>query len=246
MIPIDRSQAQAPAHLDNADTWGRELCEARRAWHADGKPGDRPDALSKHYRHQSVKDALESLVGKKCWYCEDKVRRYDIEHFYPQSIYPLLAYRWLNLLLACQTCNQNYKKNRFPLLPNGVQAIEDTAAPQSRDDSDSPMLIDPSRETDIHTHLTFRVGRILGLTRRGRVTIRICGLQDSDLLEDRIEHHAIIRPLIATLIKAEREQNTEESAKLRATLKHAARDRALFAGMVRAELTRQGYDWQTL
>jgi uncharacterized protein (TIGR02646 family) len=245
MIPIDRLQVEMPAVLGQSETWGDELCELRRAWHAGGKIGDRPEALSSRYRHETVKTALEEVIGKKCWYCEDGARRYDIEHFRPQSIYPILAYRWGNLLLSCQICNQNYKKNQFPLLPDGIMALEDSENPKLCDDSDDAMLINPCQDRT-PDHLTFREGRILGITQRGRTTIRICGLKDPDLQEERVNRAKLVIGVIAALKYAEREGNEAEIAKQRSTLRAVSQNRARFAGMVRAELSRRGYDWAAL
>jgi hypothetical protein len=41
-----------------------------------------------------------------------------------QPGYYWLAYEWSNLLISCQLCNQEFKKNRFPLL-NPTRACQD-------------------------------------------------------------------------------------------------------------------------
>ena len=68
----------------------------------------------------------------KCFLCESKITHIsfgDVEHFRPKGGsrqttdekamkvpgYFWLAYAWQNLFLACQLCNQRYKKNLFPL-----------------------------------------------------------------------------------------------------------------------------------
>lgn len=246
MIAIDRTQVAIPSALSNSATLGASLCQLRQLWHQSGKQGDRPDANSYYYRHSSVKAALEGMIGKKCWYCEDGARRYDIEHFRPQSIYPILAYKWENLLLACQICNQNFKNDQFPLRPGGQQAIEDPLRPETRTDTDLATLIDPSKE-DPTAHITFREGRIIDITERGRITIQVCGLDlDPDLVDERIKRAKLVIGTIAALIYAERAGDTLRVSECKNTLKDASTDTARFAGMVRAELARWGYDWRTL
>lgn len=46
-------------------------------------------------------------------YCEDSAGT-DIDHFYPKSTYHDRAFAWDNYLLACSTCNSNYKRTQFP------------------------------------------------------------------------------------------------------------------------------------
>src|SRR5689334_14410663 len=45
----------------------------------------------------------------RCCYCEDSAGT-DIEHFYPKVAYPDRAFSWPNYLLACSTCNSNFKR----------------------------------------------------------------------------------------------------------------------------------------
>lgn len=68
---------------------------------------------------------------ERCMYCEDSSGT-DIEHFHPKSLYPDQAFQWKNYLLACSHCNSNEKRNKFPLLDDGLPALID------------PTVIDPS------------------------------------------------------------------------------------------------------
>lgn len=84
------------------------------------------------YAHSTVKRALEKAQYDKCCFCETDfaaVAYGDVEHFRPkkgyrQSVreklvkpgYYWLAYEWSNLFLSCERCNQQFKKNLFPLL----------------------------------------------------------------------------------------------------------------------------------
>ena len=54
----------------------------------------------------------------KCAYCETPVTvtAYgDVEHFRPKSVYWWLAYSYENYLPSCIVCNQQFKKDAFPL-----------------------------------------------------------------------------------------------------------------------------------
>ena len=102
-----------------------------------------------------------------------------MEHFRPQSIYPLLAYQWTNLLLACERCNSGYKRQRFPQM-DGSQPEEDRADPCSRSDDDDPALIDPCRD-DPTRFLTFRDATLVCLNSRAEQTRDVCGLDREDL-----------------------------------------------------------------
>lgn len=252
MIPIDRNKVEPPSVLESADVWGRELCEARRVWHLRNPVGTKPatedpkpGALSSRYRHAEVKTALEALIGLKCHYCEQTIERFDVEHFRPQSIYPALAYQWSNLLLACQTCNQTYKSDRFPISPDSTQATEDPVDPTSRDGSDEALVLNPCRD-DPAEHLDFVDGRIVARedSLRGRETIGVCGLDRDRLTELRREHARIVESIIASLRYAIRVQDRREMNRLSRDILVMAEDTKPFAGMVRAELARAGYSPQ--
>lgn len=58
-----------------------------------------------------------------CVYCE-RNEATDIEHIFPKSAYPELAFVWKNYLPACSNCNSNYKRNRFAVFsPRGSNQI---------------------------------------------------------------------------------------------------------------------------
>ena len=55
---------------------------------------------------------LQRAFGDVCAYCEETCKP-EIEHVRPISLYPWLAYRWSNWLLACHDCN-HAKRSRWP------------------------------------------------------------------------------------------------------------------------------------
>jgi uncharacterized protein (TIGR02646 family) len=67
---------------------------------------------------KSAKTQLKKETKGKCAYCEANVENVaygDVEHHRPKSVYWWLAYTYDNYLFACQKCNQEYKKDRFPV-----------------------------------------------------------------------------------------------------------------------------------
>ena len=157
------------------------------------------------YAHKTVKDALLEAQHGKCAFCECKVthQQYgDVEHFRPKRGYKQkesddlgrpgyywLAYEWTNLLVSCSKCNQQFKKNLFPLRRPSRRARchhDDIAR-------EEPLLIDPSSE-DPATDLTFdrEFYRPLPSTRRGKVTIDTFGLNKPDRTEHRQDILAVL------------------------------------------------------
>ncbi len=153
-----------------------------------------------YYRSSRVKTQLVEIHHCKCCYCEQGLHPdvLHVEHFRPkrgfrQALrqktdewpgYYWLAYQWDNLLLACPTCNSTYKRTFFPL-----------ANPKKRARShcydvgqEKPLLIDPARE-DPRRHIRYENEVPMGVTKRGRETIKGIGLDRSNLREDRL--HAI-------------------------------------------------------
>jgi uncharacterized protein (TIGR02646 family) len=114
-----------------------------------------------------IRKILKEMASglERCMYCEDS-HGTDIEHFWPKSKYPARAFDWLNYLLACSTCNSNFKRTQFPL-----------------DGNDAPLLIDPSVD-DPHDHLQLSpsTGKYVSVGDKGDQSIIVYGL-DRYLLE---------------------------------------------------------------
>ncbi len=72
-----------------------------------------PDGTTKAPAH--YKTFLSDLIdnfGRYCCYCEIRARSLDVEHISPKSLNSSYTCNWFNLLLACPTCNRDYKKNK--------------------------------------------------------------------------------------------------------------------------------------
>src|SRR5262249_37658440 len=126
------------------------------------------------------KPLLLKLFASKCAYCESNISRVaagEVEQFRPKSKYWWLAYEWQNLLLACPACNR-YKADRFPV--EGVQA----KTPEDDVNREQRLLIDPtvdSPDADLVFSMEQDAVIASGLTRRGRTTIELLGLNRPDL-----------------------------------------------------------------
>ena len=111
------------------------------------------DFSSGYWREIDVRNTLWDSQNGKCCFCENKrarKREFDAEHFRPKAEvteepnhpgYWWLAYEWDSLLYACKPCNQEYKKNHFPLLNN-----KRAWGPQDDLDDEKPVLVNPVSE----------------------------------------------------------------------------------------------------
>lgn len=149
----------------------------------------------------------------KCAYCEQIIgsdQHGDIEHYRPKAKvtdendrvilisagqnevphpgYYWLAYDWRNLLPACVLCNQPNldesgsrlgKRNRFPVVGQHATKPGDEVAEQ-------PLLLNPVFD-DPSEHLRFdpETGVLVALSERGRLTIRVLGLNERGLPHQR-------------------------------------------------------------
>lgn len=95
-----------------------------------------------------------------CNYCEQNEAN-DIEHIYPKSLFPELAFLWRNYLLACKQCNTAYKQDAFAVfdtdgnlidIPRGTQPLHLHGAfinPRIENPSDFFVLTFPSFKFEI-------------------------------------------------------------------------------------------------
>lgn len=181
------------------------------------------DFDSKIYGHETVKSALKQMQRDKCCFCESKISHIsygDVEHYRPKGGYQQtkqgtlqtpgyywLAYAWENLLLSCTLCNQQFKKNLFPLLEQERRALshhDDIALEQ-------PLLINPSI-TDPGQYIGFRqeIPYALEGNIYGKETIAVVGLDREALNEKRRSHLALINQLIAVIKLANKQLESTE------------------------------------
>ncbi len=199
MIRVERPNEAPPMLLSRGNTATQQDHEAY-----DGHPDAYRSGVSKFtfsdniYGSDEIREILATLQHDKCCYCESKPRAtspLQIDHFRPKGAvrqskgserihpgYYWLAYRWDNLVLACEECNRK-KSDFFPLEDPGQR----TRNHRDPLDQESPLLLNPYVETDPGEHLTFDGSACQPGTERGRVTVTFLGLNRPKLQEERQE-----------------------------------------------------------
>ncbi len=209
MIRI-RKSTKVPAILNGPDSRGgratRQLMDEYDAGKRDF------EFHSKIYGAASVKNALKADQHEKCAFCESKFAATsygDVEHVRPKGGftqhpddlpvkpgYYWLAYDWRNLTFCCQICNQQFKRNQFPL------ANPSQRARNHHDDvnREKPLLINPVAE-DPEEHIGFHMGKEVAFhrTEKGRITIETFGL-NRDTLQDARRERLLVAQRIQTMI----------------------------------------------
>lgn len=116
---------------------------------AEGAYPSGQSAVDSRYKMEDIKRRLFDLYNGKCAFCEQRVERWQVEHFRPKSIYYWLAFSWDNLLYACPDCNGS-KSNRFDL--SGAREVSPPAdltqinlLSEGYDVSEQPLFFCPER-----------------------------------------------------------------------------------------------------
>jgi uncharacterized protein (TIGR02646 family) len=197
------------------------------------------------YADETVKQALREAQHRKCAFCESKFAHItygDVEHFRPKAGWrqeegePLtrpgyywLAYEWANLFLSCTLCNQQFKKNLFPLQTPTLRARS------HKDDvtAEDPRLLDPAVD-DPEAFISFReeVPYAVQGNARGEATIRTLGLRREALAEQRRKHLEQVKTL-RDLIEIGQEPYAAQARNL---LQRMRQDATEYASMTRAFL----------
>jgi|GEM_PF-1260554 len=251
MIRVEREPEPEILRRKSA-AWAAELCAERLAYYRALERYEQgvikvrpkvPRAVKEHYGHDGVKSCLASMFGSKCCYCEGSIEGISylhVEHYHPQSIYPGLAYCWTNLLFACEQCNCTYKKDRFPLSPDEVQAQPNTAAPCAMDNSDSALLVDPCRDDPAeffdYEFVAVEPGKtdviLVCSNRRAEITRDVCGLDRDGLNDARRKHLSHAVTAAVNLYKvADQQGNEEYKAVAAANLRYFISPSAPFSAM---------------
>jgi uncharacterized protein (TIGR02646 family) len=229
-----------------------ELVRLGKAYAQDLCPGMK--ARSWIYASEDVKAQLETSHRGKCCYCEmnfDEHRPYAfayVDHWRPKSSfrqargekrvwpgYYWLAYDWDNLLLSCAFCNST-KSDLFPLEDQSTRALDHRMSL----DEETPSILKPDRDRDLHLHITFVNEVPKGLTPRGCKTIKTLGLA-SDAHEPRLTYLNMIRKArrkcIELMCKIDPDQvDRLELEYLRKTVRDAVEPDKPYSAMVTAFL----------
>ena len=248
MISIDKPE-EPPAILrerGNAETdaLSREFTQNKADYENGTKKFEFDSGI---YGSKSVKNALIKAQHGKCFLCESKITHIsfgDVEHFRPKGGsrqssdekemkfpgYYWLAYAWENLFLACQLCNQRFKKNLFPLEDPTQRAVSH----ESDSSKEKPLFVNPEIENP-EVYISFR-GEIpfaVDGNLRGKTTIEATGINRDELNEMRfatlkklkmIYELALLNPQIPESVEAInylqqcRESSHEYTAAIRANM----------------------------
>ena len=196
MIRIDRPDAAPGVLLKAGIIQTEEVCTLYDASPEEYSEGSqRFEFKQLIYAHPSVKQRLYNSQYRKCCYCESAValpRQGQIEHFRPKGAvrqtrqqskirpgYYWLAYCWANLLFICGACNIK-KSDLFPL------GDPSRRARSHHDDitAEDPLLVDPS-SSNPRLDIRFKSDAPVGVTKNGRTTIKLLGLDDPGFSEER-------------------------------------------------------------
>jgi len=209
------------------------------------------DFPSDYWRKPDVREALWNSQKGKCCFCENKrakKREFDGEHFRPKAKvtedpshpgYWWLAYDWSNLLYACKPCNQEYKKNHFPLM-NEPERVRDPSSPIL---GEKPVLVSPIAE-DPECSIGFEWGAGLGIyvkaisldsegDNRGGQTIKLLGLNRDELMEERAEQLSFFRSVSETIAFAKYDKNQKLLDEMIEHVKKFTSSKHRFAGFAR-------------
>ena len=205
--------------------------------------GKKPQIKPLWSSDNKVKDFLHKSQYGKCCYCERKRSKIevDIEHFRPKAKvkerpehpgYWWLAYDWNNLLISCKTCNQQYKRVQFPIKNESERAFN------KNDDleKEAPFLINPLKENpenfieyDIPNNNTksFML-KAIGKCERGDKTVKLTGINDTELLLERADRFNLWRQIFAS----------QKGSTIRKNIKEYMEPSNIFAGLARFYLTK--------
>lgn len=207
------------------------------------------------YKDDAVKEALLDAQHGKCAYCESFFKHTgygDIEHFRPKGAYRRhegdvprrpgyfwLAYSWSNLYYSCQLCNQEFKKELFPLRDNRCRAH-----PRKRDTSrEKPLLLDPGRINPAE-HIGFRKEYAFAVSdsREGARTIDLVGLNRDAVVEARrrklsaLKDLLLVCELLRKRVADGEEHYAAQLAECESRLEEAQQPTGEYSAMVRAYL----------
>lgn len=194
MIKIDRGKPPKDTVLDKERD--KELRKIRELANS-GKL--KSSCIKNLWSDSRVKEFLHKSQHGKCCYCErrrNKKIETDVEHFRPKAGvkgakkhqgYWWLAYSWENLLIACKTCNQEYKHTKFPLKDGKKRAYkEDCDLGKEEPFLINPLEEDPELFIDYDLKETEFMAKAIGKCKRGQKTVdELTGINDREVMQQR-------------------------------------------------------------
>lgn len=245
-----KTRGGAP-HSD--DFTGRELWSG--SWKRDG-------------RHKKTL-AGPGVVRAKCAWCErirDVSRELDVEHYRPKVKvtrwdgdpalvsdkppkevdlgpgYWWLGFSWENYSLACKACNQEWKRNLFPVREPRPACVEGVEA------TEQPLLLDPSKPFKISDHFRWTEGATMeGVSLEGHATIITCGLNRGTLVAERVKLVTVVKDVLSDLRSGLRRRDTAARNRGIGELALLGSRGAEFTSMVRWSAERAlGHGWDDI
>lgn len=134
---LNKLQKKVDAEL----TFEKKAEKAQSLWLSKRKLKDGEEAFDE------IKRVLKTMCvsQRTCNYCEHD-RAFDIEHIYPKSLYPSLAFVWSNYLLACKGCNSEFKSDNFAIFKPKGSITKHILVRKDEPDNDDSLLINPRKE----------------------------------------------------------------------------------------------------
>jgi hypothetical protein len=124
------------AVVNQCSTFDEKVSRANSLWKTKALP---PAGVGEAAFRQVKADLTSMCVSVEiCNYCENNEAT-DIEHIFPKSSFPELAFAWENYILACRTCNTDYKSDDFAVFNPAQSGTLQELAPRSR-----PRLVPPT------------------------------------------------------------------------------------------------------
>lgn len=205
---------------------------------------------NKIWKEQLLKDQFD-----KCCFCESKVAHVDagdVEHYRPKGEskqtnsglankpgYYWLAYKWDNLLIACQRCNRREKKSLFPLLNP-----DSRASSTNKDISfERPVFINPCMENP-ENFIKFNFEYPVGIDDegRGQKTLDELNLVNNESLNEMRRTHLEITVTLIELTDSlinkldKTNDDVDKVSRSLGLLLGFLEDSAHYAGMIRSNL----------
>ena len=253
MIRIERGEPPKGNRLDERRE--KELQKIRKAV----KSG-------KSYRFETlwsdrkVKKFLHRSQHGKCCYCErkrDEKRDSDVEHFRPKARvegagnhlgYWWLAYNWENLLIACKTCNEEYKKSKFPLKDESKRAYTE----KSDIDKEEPIMINPLKEDpellinyDFLAEADFSgkpMVKAVGKCMRSKKTVDgLTGINDENVMLERADKLEYYETLVIAELALRELERADKLKYIDKRVRDCVSSRSEFSGFARFYFRKKGF-----
>lgn len=137
--------ATEQAAIDEIDDFSRRKQVGKDRWDR------RVETVDGAVAFDEIKATLKEMaIGRKyCNYCEHNIiMKSTLEHIRPKSSFPGYAFRWDNLLYACENCNLGYKKAiMYVFSPSGSTMAHKTG--QGEPPTDDLAFIHPRYENGL-------------------------------------------------------------------------------------------------